>query len=213
MRKILTTTLLLPLLLCGCGGVGSKSNDSLGVETETTPSEPKLLTLDLLKERPLYDNTKWVVDQDYRENTGEILQAYILSDNYYIINGENVGLQYLFQIVPEAKNVPEHLSGLFSCSLALARITNEGWRADVPLLLPKGNEEITVKWNGGGESKIKTEPNTLCILWYYPASGQFQKELNKKGGFEVSVKLSTGEELTYFFDTSKRDKLQIENLE
>lgn len=192
--------LLLPLLLSACGGSGETANK----------------TSDLMKGSEEFDETKWSVDQ-YSDSEGDFLMCGIWSDNYYVINERDIALRFVYQYWPAAKRLPRQAPLSLTCSFALGDITpGDGTTGIKPSFATEGNDnkQLSFIWNDGRAFSISMNAVKPTVLtWFQPYSGRFLKDLNNQGAFTVSVMLKDGQILKFHFDTSKRDKVNVESME
>lgn len=131
----------------------------------------------------------------------------MLSDNYYIIDGRKIALFYQFIAFPNSPYEDQK----YSVSFNFIDLTDGVDGAKIaPSFDTANNKELPITWNGGNGGVLtmaKLKPTN--IVAFYPLSYDFQKTLNQKQGFKVSVATTAGQSLQYNFDISQRGPLNI----
>lgn len=150
-----------------------------------------------------------------RQRGMEILSCF--SDNYNVVDGRKIALIYGADYWAESP-VVETVFGVGFAFVDVSDILDENnsnydkSRTRVPQFAKytKG-KKLSVNWlNNNTSSNIKIG-NILrnTILIYYPNAMEFQKQVNRNKKFRVTVEISSGKKLNYYFDFSDLEPLPV----
>lgn len=148
------------------------------------------------------DKTKWFVNDD-----GEIQQCMCYSDEYYMIDSRKIALVYTFAYWPTSQF--EQMK--YACSFSFVDKTDEdGETRVVPSFNTNENAKLPLIWEDGQSGTLTIDKvQSSSLTWWNPWSFKFQKLLNERKKFSVSITLSDGKNLRYHFDISQRGDINI----